>query len=87
MTLYVKKPEMIVAQLIDFESYDALKALYDFLSGETYTIVHTPGDRFPNIIINNASYSQGDYICRNPKTGAYYGRDGRIFEEEWEASE
>lgn len=79
MKVYMKKPEKIVAQQIDFTSWQTLCALDDFMSNEAYSIVHEPGDRYPVLIYQGSRYEQGDYIVKD-SSGRKYKMSKNKFE-------
>jgi hypothetical protein len=83
MKIYVRKPDMITAQKVDFTSWDAICALYEFMGGEEYIIKHEPADKFPVLIYNGITYEQGDYIIRD-SYGFKYKSPSKIFKKTWE---
>lgn len=83
MKLYVRKPEMVAAQKVDFTSWDAICELYELMSTEDYIIKHEPGDKFPVLIYNGSTYEQDDYIISD-SYGFKYKSPSKIFEKTWE---
>ena len=83
MKIYVKKPDMITAQRVDFTSWDAIRALDEFMTNEEYIIKHEPGGKFPVLIHNGSTYEQGDYIIRDSYEFKYKS-PGKMFEKTWE---
>lgn len=71
MKLCIKKSENTVAQKVDFTSWRTLCALDEFMSNETYSIVHEPGDKYPVLIYQGTTYKQGDYIVKDSSGRKY----------------